>query len=130
MPTSCYRKISSWPTSGIAAVVRSLHVPLVSRHSIRQAKRDDLAYPVRVRIRVPENGLGKLLDGMIDWLRENVPAADYACHSAPGLACSTAAFYFREVGIAHAFVSAFPAAELADGVGNASYAFASAKQGG
>ncbi|MDC8755196.1 hypothetical protein OIK40_11155 [Erythrobacter sp. sf7] len=88
----------------------------MSQHSIRQAKRDDLAFPVRVKIRVPDGGLGKLLDGMTDWLRANVSAAEYACHGAPGLACSTAAFYFRNIEIAHAFVSAFPAAELADGI--------------
>ena len=85
-------------------------------HSIRQAKRDDLAFAVRVKIYVPDNGLGKALDAMIDWLRGNIPAGDYACHSAPGLGCSTAAFYFRNVLTAHAFVSAFPAAELADGM--------------
>lgn len=88
----------------------------MSQHSIRQAKRDDLAFPVRVKIRVPDGGLGKLLDGMIAWLSANVSAADYACHSAPGLACSTAAFYFRNLETAHAFVSTFPAAELADGL--------------
>lgn len=93
----------------------------MSQHSIRQAKRDDLAFPVRVKIRVPDGGLGKLLDGMIDWLRANVPAADYACHSAPGLGCSTAAFYFRNVDTAHAFASAFPAAELADGLASPAY---------
>jgi hypothetical protein len=50
-----------------------------------------------VKIRVPDTGLGKTLDCMADWLRVNVLAADFACHSAPGLACSTAAFYFRNV---------------------------------
>ena len=90
----------------------------MSQHSIRQAKRDDLAFPVRVKVRVPDGGLGKLLDGMIAWLKANVPAAEYACHSAPGLACGTAAFYFRNVDTAHAFVCAFPAAQLADGLGS------------
>lgn len=56
-----------------------------------------------------------MLDRMMDWLRANVPPLDFACHSAPGLACSTAAFYFRNVETAQAFVRAFQAAELADG---------------
>lgn len=90
-------------------------------HSIRQAKRDELAFPVRVKIRVPGDGLGEALDVMIAWLRGNVPASNYACHSAPGLACSTAAFYFRNVETAHAFVSAFPAVELADGIASPAY---------
>lgn len=93
----------------------------MTAHSIRQAKRDELAFPVRVKIRVPDTGLGKALDGMIDWLRANVPAAEYACHSAPGMACSTAAFYFRNVETAQAFVSAFRAAELADGLTSPAY---------
>jgi hypothetical protein len=91
------------------------------QHSIRQAKRDELAFPVRVKIRVPDTGLGKMLDRMMDWLRGNVPAVDFACHSAPGLACSTAAFYFRNLETAQAFVSAFPAAELADGIASPAY---------
>jgi len=93
----------------------------MTQHSIRQAKRDELAFPVRVKIRVPDNGLGSTLDRMMAWLRANVPAADYACHSAPGLACSTAAFYFRNVGTAEAFVSAFPDAGLADGIASPAY---------
>ena len=94
------------------------------QHSIRQAKRDELAFPVRVKIRVPDNGLGQLLDRMMAWLRANVPAADFACHSAPGLACSTAAFYFRNVETAYAFVSAFPDAGLADGLASSAYSAA------
>lgn len=93
-------------------------------HSIRQAKRDELAFPVRVKIRVPGEGLGKTLDCMTDWLRLNVPSHDFACHSAPGLACSTAAFYFRNVETAQAFVSAFPDAGLADGLGSSAYSAA------
>lgn len=97
------------------------------QHSIRQAKRDELAFPVRVKIRVPNTGLGTVLDRMMDWLRANVPSLDFACHSAPGLACSTAAFYFRNLETAQAFVRAFPAAELADGI--ASPAYSSARLG-
>lgn len=99
----------------------SLHVPLVPQNSILQAKRDDLVFPVRVKVRVPSDGLGKSLDAMIDWLRGNAAATGYACHSAPGLACSTAAFYFCNVETAQAFVSAFPTAELADGMASPAY---------
>jgi hypothetical protein len=91
------------------------------QHSIRQAKRDELAFPVRVKVRVPDSGLGATLDRMMAWLRGNVQALDFACHSAPGLACSTAAFYFRNLETAQAFVNAFPTAELADGVISPAY---------
>lgn len=90
-------------------------------HTIRQAKRDDLAFPVRVKVRVPDEGLGKALDDMHRWLKENAGAFDFACHNQPGFACSTAAFYFRDTGMAVAFTQAFPEAELADGVASAAY---------
>ena len=93
----------------------------MSRHSIRQAKRDDLAFPVRVKVRVPSNGLGSILDDMHGWLNENVGATEHACHNQPGVACSTAAFYFRTIEDALAFVRAFPVAELADGVVSPAY---------
>lgn len=93
----------------------------MSVHSIRQAKRDDLAFPVRLKVRVPAEGLGSLLDRMHAWLNENVGAFDHACHSQPGFACSTAAFYFRNVEAALAFMRAFPAAELADGLASPAY---------
>lgn len=84
------------------------------RHTIRQAKRDDLAFPVRVKVRVPREGLGPLLDRMQVWLRENVGAFDHACHSQPGLACDTAACYCRAAEVALQFWRAFSAVQLAD----------------
>jgi hypothetical protein len=50
----------------------SRNVPAMVSHSIRQAKRDDLAFPVRVKVCVPDRGLGKTLDRMVVWLRENL----------------------------------------------------------
>lgn len=97
----------------------SRNVPSMVSHSIRQARRDDLAFPVRVKVRVPDHGLGKTLDLMSVWLRDNVPAKDYACHSSPGVACTTAAFYFCDIDLAQKFVRSFPEAEMADGTGSA-----------
>jgi hypothetical protein len=93
----------------------SRNVLIMVSHSIRQAKRDDLAFPVRVKVRVPDGGLGKTLDRMMVWLRENLEPQTYACHSVPGVGCSTAAFYFQDLDAASAFVGAFPEASLADG---------------
>ena len=87
----------------------------MARHSIRQAQRDELAFPVRVKIAVPRNGLGSEVDAMHAWLSEACGAGNFACHSAPGIACDTAAFYFRDMAKARAFVAAFPNAKLADG---------------
>lgn len=93
----------------------------MAQHSIRQAKRDDLAFPVRVKLRVPSEGMGKVLSDMHHWLNENAGAFDHACHNQPGFACSTAAFYFRDTETALAFTLAFPDAELADGLASPAY---------
>jgi len=84
--------------------------------STRQAKHDDLAYPIRVKIRVPDDGLGKMLDCILAWLRDHCEPGSYACHSAPGIACSTAEFYFLDIDTARSFLCAFPEAELAAGL--------------
>jgi len=84
-------------------------------HGIRQTKRDDLAFAVRRKIKVPDGGLGKLLDRMVEWLRGNIAAGEYASHSAPCVGGSAAAFYFRDVEAALTFIQAFPEAELANG---------------
>lgn len=93
----------------------------MATHSIRQAKRDDLAFPVRVKVRVPDYGLGRMLNDMHQWLNENVGAFNHASHGQPGFACSTAAFYFRDAETALAFTKAFPDAELADGLTSPAY---------
>ncbi|WP_162627735.1 hypothetical protein [Erythrobacter sp. KY5] len=80
-----------------------------------------MAFPIRVKIRVPAEGLGPQLDSMHQWLNEHVGAMDHACHSQPGFACSTAAFYFRNLETAIAFVQEFPSAELADGLASPAY---------
>ena len=93
----------------------------MSRRSSPQAKQDDLAFPVRLKLTVPPMGLGKLTDAIDDWLRREVGPGDYASHSAPGIAGSTAAIYFRRAEDAAAFTAAFPQAELADGTLSPAY---------
>ncbi len=87
----------------------------MTRRSSPRQKTDDLAFPVRVKIAVPAHGLGPAYDRMHDWLRCELGPGDYACHSAPGIGCDTAAFYFRTVPAARRFVDAFPDMALADG---------------
>ena len=93
----------------------------MARHSNRQAFRDELAFPVRVKIAVPDCGLGSDLNAAVDWLAEHVDRGGYACHSMPGFACDTFAVYFRTPVDAQAFVSAFPMFELADGTLSPAY---------
>lgn len=85
------------------------------RRTAPQSKTDDLAFPVRVKIAVPPLGLGRMLDHVFAWLKAELGAREYACHSQPGIGCDTMAVYFRSAEAAQRFVEAFPDLELADG---------------
>jgi len=76
----------------------------------RQAQREaDRQYPVRVRIAVPPEGLGRQLALMHAWLDDTCGAAGWA--SAPagtvGVVNDAIAFYFESAAFAHAFVARF-----------------------
>lgn len=87
-----------------------------------QKRRDDQAFPVRVRVVVPEGGLSTAVD-MTQWLHANVGRAEYAQHGM-GRSVSevdTVAFYFRTVEAAQAFLDAYPTIALADTVDHPTY---------
>ena len=81
-----------------------------------QAKTDDQAFPVRVRIVIPDYGLGRALDKMYRWLTERVGREGYAVHGGSrGPSGDRIAIYFRHPAPALAFVAAFPMLQIADG---------------
>ncbi|ARE40562.1 hypothetical protein RGUI_2421 [Rhodovulum sp. P5] len=87
----------------------------MSRRSTPQQKIDDKAFPVRVRVEVPENGLGRMLNDMHLWLETHVGRGDYAWHSGGRVSLSdTVALYFRDPAAGTALLAAFPLV-LADG---------------
>jgi hypothetical protein len=76
----------------------------------RQAQREaERQFPVRVRIAVPPEGLGRQLALMHAWLDETCGAAGWS--SAPagivGVVNDAIAFYFERAALAHAFVVRF-----------------------
>ena len=77
-----------------------------SRHAQRQAER---RFPVRVRIAVPPQGLGRQLEIMHAWLDETCGSAHWATAPAgfTGIANDAIAFYFEDAAFAHAFVTRF-----------------------
>lgn len=80
-----------------------------------QAKTDDLAFPIRVKILVPELGFGRKMDDIVEWLRNNLAATDYAWHGAQSYAhWHTTAFYFRSITVAARFLEEHPWLEVAD----------------
>jgi hypothetical protein len=81
-------------------------VTRASRQSQRAAERQ---FPVRLRIAVPPDGLGRQLRVMHAWLDETCGPAGWA--SAPsgtgGIVNDEIAFYFESAEFAHAFVARF-----------------------
>ncbi len=52
----------------------------MTRRSPAQSVTDELAFPVRVKIVVPERGLSQILQDVFVWLDREVGRADYAQH--------------------------------------------------
>ncbi len=80
----------------------------MTRRSTPSAKRDDDAFPIRIKLAVPPDGLGKRLDEIHAWLREKLPRDAYAVHSARAIGGSAMAVYFTSLADAAAFLEAFP----------------------
>ena len=91
------------------------------RRSTPRKLQVDTAFPVRVKIRVPPDGLGLVLDECFRWLNENVGTERFAQAATGSLGGCATAFYFVSVEDALRFVNAFPELDLADGTPLRSY---------
>jgi hypothetical protein len=75
-----------------------------------QARREaGRQYPVRVRIALPPEGLGRQLEIIHAWLDETCGIEGWATAPAglAGVVNDAVAFYFSDAGFAHAFVARF-----------------------
>jgi hypothetical protein len=81
----------------------------LTRASIRALREAERQFPVRVRIAVPPEGLGRQLEIICAWLDDTCGAQGWA--SAPagiaGVVNDALAFYFEDAAFAHAFVARF-----------------------
>lgn len=93
----------------------------MNRRTSPQKKKDEVAFPVRVRIVVPPRGLGQMLDLMQIWLRAEIGTGNFATHSSAALGSDAMAIYFRSLADARRFLERFPDLRLADGLGASSY---------
>ena len=91
------------------------------RRTRLQSKTDDLAYPIRVKFKVPPHGLQGMSARLSAWLNENMGHRRYAKHSAQVIAGQGMALYFRTLEDAQRCVEAFPELEIADGVASRVY---------
>lgn len=101
----------------LARIAALLFPATMARHTYPKKRADDLAFPVRVKVRVPDKGFGGMLDEMFAWALEYAGPGCFTNH--PGDSATgrhVAALYFRSVAIAVAFFERFPALELADDV--------------
>lgn len=88
----------------------------MARHTYPKKRSDDLDFPVRLKIFVPEMGFGSMYDRIYEWLDENADPAGYAFHpvnsSVPG---HVVALHVRSAATAAAFMTEFASLKLADG---------------
>ena len=98
----------------------------MSRRSTPQSKIDDTAFPVRLRVVVPEYGFGPQLSAIHSWLDTTLGRGNFAHHGGgraiaqQGTVEYTTLFYFRTAHAAAAFADAFDVT-LCDGTEAESY---------
>ncbi len=93
----------------------------MSRRSPRQSRIDDRAFSIRVKIAVPLNGLGHVLDDMFAWLQREGGPGNHAQHATEALGGNATALYVRRPKDLVRFLQAFPLLELADGTASPAY---------
>jgi hypothetical protein len=82
----------------------------MNRRSTPQSIIHDAAFPVRVKVLVPEGGFGVQFSHYIyAWLDSEVGRANYAQHPARMFGARALAYHFRDVELARRFLEAFPA---------------------
>jgi hypothetical protein len=81
----------------------------VTRASKRAQREAERQYPVRVRIAIPPQGLGRQLEVIHAWFEETCGIDGWATSPAglAGLLNDAIAFYFADAAFAHAFVARF-----------------------
>lgn len=81
----------------------------MTRASMRAQRQVEWRFPVRVRIALPAEGLGRQLEIMHAWLDETCGTQGWATAPAglAGILNDAIAFYFNDPAFAHAFVARF-----------------------
>ncbi len=88
----------------------------MARRSTTAAGDADRKFPVRIKIRVPQTGLGTMIVEMDVWLRRSFGPGGFGQGPASATGTDATAFHFMTIEDALAFLSAFPSIELAAGV--------------
>lgn len=93
----------------------------MTRASIQAQRQTERRYPVRVRIAVPPDGLGRQIEIMHAWLDQTCGTEGWATAPAglAGIRNDAIAFYFDDAAFAHAFVARFCCGYRVETVGGA-----------
>lgn len=94
-------------------ITSSYYVLDVVRPTRQQSKYDDDAFPIRVKLKVPPEGLGRLANDIPAWLHANLAPGEFATHSARAIGGGAMAVYFLRIEDAQLFLKRFRDAELA-----------------
>ncbi len=94
----------------------------MSRRSTPQQTIDRVAFPVHVRVLVPESGFGVRDTRIGEWLAANLGRGEFARIPHSSILGDSVAFLFRSTTDADAFMQAFPELILADGTMSVTYA--------
>ena len=86
----------------------------MASHTSPQRRRDELRFPVRIRIRVPPGGLGLMLADALRWLDTELGPGQWANWPTESAHGNATAFHFRTIEDAARFYAAFPMFMLAD----------------
>lgn len=85
------------------------------RRSTPASKTDDTKFPVRIKFKVPDTGLGADTDKAESWLLEHVGSGRFGVHNAPTIGGDAMAVHLLSVEDAMRFIASHPKLELAGG---------------
>ena len=85
----------------------------MSRRSQSSATIADRTFPVRIKIEIPPNGLGQLIEEVDRWLLRELGAGNYGQGPASAIGYDASAWHFRSLADAQRFLDAFPELDLA-----------------
>lgn len=93
----------------------------MTRASTQARRQTEERYPVRVRIALPPEGLGRQIEVMHGWLDETCGSEGWAMAPAGfvGIRNDAIAFYFDDAAFAHAFVARFCCGYRVETIGGA-----------
>lgn len=81
--------------------------PMRTKSRSARKKKDQLEFPIRIRVMVPEMGYGVLYNEIREWLEEHAGRGNFAWHSDMQPGADASAFYFKDARLIQPFLDRF-----------------------